>query len=827
LAASLPTDVGLDSDTDGLPNWYEFLVGSNPNVNDSDTDADGFLDLWERYYFGNLNHHGDDPDSDEDGDGLSLAAEYHLGTDPGSEDTDDDGVHDLADQFPTDDRRSESIPLRYYGAIDLTESLGSFPTITTLALGDDNQVAFAGGSGSDTQVALWKDGAITSTFSAPGNDLGSNFSPGAINASGTLFGTSWNFEPYFRAVVGRLTSTGLTELGDDYMSSPHGVSVGGVSASGAIFGSVGWDQQPGIVQRGFVGMPGNLVHFDLDDAPYYGSGVAFTGWAISPGGVCVGHGGDGPRQLFGACLANSSALDFLPPLSTASGAQAMQPYAVNDQRQVVGWSGIYDSHDYPLGFLTTPSSVQNFHDLLPEKYRKQLRSAIPYLITNVDPVTSQPTITFGAEVLKGDSTGDWVPAVFQWEKSATGEVTIHEVQTPAGETPTLLAQNSYRDYAGQARPIDAVPGAPTKPSFLPSVNFHPVDIDKGFDPYMEDDVSHDLSKDKDKVPHEFWTSVSRKQGGKFIKNENIKLVFNSADAAKICEVVVRAGPSAGLITVAPELPQEKETTLTIQGKPGSQDQPEDAFVDVRNKATGKVINTLSVKVMPERTIQYRVWYLKDVQPASDLTQIGPTPRPYFEELLKQKLQNAFHQACIDLVEAGTPQEVVVNYDSNGDGALQVNTAANGPPHPEFTDMLNDTTHFTAKLNILVARRGIRYPTPNFQAVGSEEVNKVFVFTDSFLPAGAPENSPAHTYSRIPHVCAHEVGHALGLSTRNQNLTTSFGKHDSGRFPGFPWRQPLELPAEGLMIQRPKKDQMWMRHEDWKKANEIAGEPLFK
>ncbi len=666
-----------DFDGDHVGNWQELQNGTDP-LHAGDTDDDGFSDDWEAFRGRNFLAF-DDPDSDDDGDGLSLAAEYHLGTDPGEEDTDDDGVNDLADQFPTDERRSESIPVRYYGAIDLTEGLEDFPPVEHLAIGDDNQVAFAGGYESEARVAVWKDGEILSDHTVPANGLGDWFYPAAVNPSGLLIGGSWDLENGL-PVVAAFANGGLDALGDDDLS--FNPSIGGLSASGSLFGSISYQAGTEGDWRtaGFLGPPGSIHFFDGAPAGLPGA-VTFTGSAISPAGLCVGQGQGG--GFSGAGLASGSTLEFLPPLAADPGAGPLIPSAVNDQRQVVGQAPGEDSAGFPFGFFSTPASgsdpaaTQNFHDLLPAKYRQQLRSAIPYLITNADATTGQPTITFGAEVLKGDSEGDWAPAVFQWEKSATGEVTIHEVQTPAGETPVLLAQNSYRDYAGQARPIDSAPEAPAKHSFIPRVEFHPVDIDKGFDPSMEGDVSHDGSKDEDKKPRETWTSVSRKEGGKFITNENIKLVFNSADAAKACKVVVRNADTAP-ITAGPEFPADQETILTIQGKAIGSHEPEDAWVEVWDKAGGSLLNVLNVRVLPERTIMYRVWYLKDVQPASDLTQIGPTPRPYFEELLKQKLQNAFHQACIDLVEAGTPQEVVVNYDSNGDGALQVNTGANAP-----------------------------------------------------------------------------------------------------------------------------------------------------
>jgi hypothetical protein len=80
----------MDTDADGLVNSV-----------DLDDDGDGLPDDWEKT-------HGFDPlewtdnSIDEDGDTLTRLQESELGTDPGLDDTDSDGVPDASDAFPTD-----------------------------------------------------------------------------------------------------------------------------------------------------------------------------------------------------------------------------------------------------------------------------------------------------------------------------------------------------------------------------------------------------------------------------------------------------------------------------------------------------------------------------------------------------------------------------------------------------------------------------------------------------------------------------------------------------------------------------------------------------
>ena len=74
--------------------------------------------------------------------------------------------------------------------------------------------------------------------------------------------------------------------------------------------------------------------------------------------------------------------------------------------------------------------AQTFHDLLPEKFRKQLRSAVPYLITNQDATTGAYQITFTAEAWEdvGSSSPDWVSHNFVFEQTGTEEPTIRSVR---------------------------------------------------------------------------------------------------------------------------------------------------------------------------------------------------------------------------------------------------------------------------------------------------------------------------------------------------------------------------------------------------------------
>ncbi|MBE7472406.1 MAG: hypothetical protein HS114_25025 [Anaerolineales bacterium] len=89
-----------DPDHDGLNNMTEYNLGTHPN--NPDTDGDGLLDGWEvRFGFDPLDPTGNNGASgDPDGDGLNNGEEQQLGTDPNDPDTDDDGLIDSVDPEP-------------------------------------------------------------------------------------------------------------------------------------------------------------------------------------------------------------------------------------------------------------------------------------------------------------------------------------------------------------------------------------------------------------------------------------------------------------------------------------------------------------------------------------------------------------------------------------------------------------------------------------------------------------------------------------------------------------------------------------------------------
>ena len=96
-----PSDADEDLENDGVPNYWEFLMGMVPVSDDAyaDKDYDGLPNIWE--YMNGLNaNNPNDAGIDLDGDGLTNREEYLLGTNPNLYDTDGDGYSDAADKDP-------------------------------------------------------------------------------------------------------------------------------------------------------------------------------------------------------------------------------------------------------------------------------------------------------------------------------------------------------------------------------------------------------------------------------------------------------------------------------------------------------------------------------------------------------------------------------------------------------------------------------------------------------------------------------------------------------------------------------------------------------
>ena len=87
----------VDTDEDGIPDGYEYLIGTDASI--KDTDEDGFEDGYEVFML-YTNPVEFDADEDFDGDGVKNHKEVELNTNPYLKDSDFDGINDDEDVEP-------------------------------------------------------------------------------------------------------------------------------------------------------------------------------------------------------------------------------------------------------------------------------------------------------------------------------------------------------------------------------------------------------------------------------------------------------------------------------------------------------------------------------------------------------------------------------------------------------------------------------------------------------------------------------------------------------------------------------------------------------
>ncbi len=902
---------------------------------ETDADGDGLDWATEVFLLGT-----DPDDADSDHDGISDGDEIANGTSPGNDDSDKDGVKDGSDRYPNDERRSEDIPVKFYGVIDLSQYQYADQTpVKPLAqpqmmrIDDQNRVAWLSvetvdiGTGEDdtdgtktswintgprVTATTWQDGVAAQA--AVVTDV-HNTGRTTTHHTDSTHWTGWSDERYFS--IARLRATGELFGEASHLTNSYERWIPGARSGTSSYVLRGHPGDTPVPLAYLMAQTPALTHRD-DNTPFYDSpfqvalgildegnlgtvGVFsyvsgdpdnYNSWQQhrkvfrgTPDGPYVPDGFDGE----GAAIASLSdagpmaltyhallSFDSIDPAKVWRGTDGLAdlglaaPYAINAQDRTVGslygWVGGaqvgYEDPEQPrpggtdprikgrgeLGFLWTPDGgVQTFQDLLPEKFRKQMRSAVPFLITNKDTATNTYQITFTAESWEGvDSAADWVWGYFIFEQKGTEEPTVRGMLLPSiydsalGKyrpmNVNLAAVNVNGIHAGiverttqatSSAQSSAAPAAPppppeptTGPGVIAAIEFQArLPFSEGFDPPMRGDVDP-LTNEKDFDPQHpenwvAWTSVAK--SGSLSVNERTKVVFPNAELASMCEVVAEGGTTSP-ITVSTPGGMAVETNLHIEGQAGDNNIKE-AVILVRMKdAPSNVLCRMKVMVLPMRPpIDTRFYVVRNSLSSGDTfwhqpwtpgqTEAGPassyvlgTEGVYSPSQIVEEI-NARMKPCAVVCVLGSAScpDRIVNFDRDPRNYTFDEVERKYLNGADFAGQcvflylptVNDSQGNSVK--------GGYFPTTKFIALNFR----------SFVgpPIYAIDDALGGNNS-MQRVAAHEFGHFLQMSVRR----ISDG-HDPGPFPKG---------TKGLMLAGqlayPTTKGQWTRHEDWKVAN---------
>ena len=528
---------------------------------EADADGDGLDWAQETFLF-----HTDPNDADSDHDGISDGDEIALGLKPGSDDSDGDGVKDGSDAYPDDPRRSEDIPVKFYGVIDLSQyqyqgQPVQADNVTAIAIDDGNNVSWINaGPTSHTQtppnpgdhddyivhhtstvtVTTWKDGQVTGVMPSvsefwagvdwsetAGNwtkvnhEIGADIAFASVNGSGLAVGSTSASDKTMTTPrprppandpfdIDRITHTvpdnlavpsNYLETEDWYHTDNNAINYDTTLFIGMSYSHVSnGGGAPGLPLPISKAGTMSYVYRDGETNRLQGFKV-FRGAGSSP--EFFPDNGVEPGPISDTGLIVNSLPSTVPPknvLWKADGSTVqfnpagvgVESKAINNSNQIVGDLHTEEPQDdqHPhargwLGFLWVPDDegtptsapstghLQTFHDLLPEKFRKQLRNAVPFLITNEDPETHKTKITFSTESWEGPAeSGQWKPRTGSMElipadggQPAQVFVQLMDIVRPrnedgsAGDPPAISpAGRNIKDVMVQGTPMTTPEG---------------------------------------------------------------------------------------------------------------------------------------------------------------------------------------------------------------------------------------------------------------------------------------------------------------------------------------------------------------------------------
>ena len=498
-----------------------------------------------------------------------------------------------------------------------------------------------------------------------------------------------------------------------------------------------------------------------------------------------------------------------------------------------------------------------FHDLLPEKFRKALRSVVPYAISNQIGSAGVVKILATAETIALAGADDWTPILLMWTGTpgdSNPEIEFIKYTNGYSGAPTAMAANG--DLVGLFAPADSTGGfednlysdvgavSAGKPGRLVHIGFGTVGPDEvswGWDPPMDGDpppgtVPDPRVPDMSKKPVEWWTSVPAPA----IATQPIVIavVFGSATEAQSCELYIPKADgnaasnkpnSADLISIPNTALTARRTPLKITAKASqAPSKPQEAEVWVIPKGTtfpansdparSKILALLKVYVLPALRLPVSIWRVKD--DASPTTAL-PAGIPSNADIITV-LKDVFLQAGIEpYLDGGSDTPVSVRYDTKPKLGELLYTSSASALSEEENLIASNSAFAGKKLRIFLVNAGTK--TSDLNGYSKPPRRTAFVYAGNFT-GGDP------SMVDLKYTCAHEIGHILGLSTRNAtSMDPSTYTHESGRLPRvivYNDQAEYQWHAAPTGLMQPygtsaATQRRWLRHEDWKRASETA------
>lgn len=424
----------LDTDGDGIPDWWEIAVGLNPtDPSDAGLPAPGS---------------GSGQTSGVGGAGIiSYLTEYVAGVSPASV---------LAsDKYPDDAHRTQDIPDVEYIALDLSGIAQGDNEVRDVALSDSGTAAFFFSQpSSDPDNAVnqsfaytWDAGTLILVRTLMETDGSSEldtqrfFAPQTISSDGTLYGWYANFGYYLAhgglpdydptQFTGLFAYNGTVDADVSEFHNTNGIAV----ATGYIYAC---SDNAKLVGYGETQNAGGGVSVSGADGPVASpslyTSTGFLPSVISRLGVSAGT------------LNGDAALSPGITLGTLGAGTSSSPFAVNDSQEVVG-SSIGGGGGGSGAFLYSGGTLLPLQELVPAAYSQQVNFSNSFdgLINNAG------EIFIGGSNLEGPGTGLWFPEYFIFGINSDESRSLQLAKLPVGWQFYLRSMNNSRQIIAFGR----------------------------------------------------------------------------------------------------------------------------------------------------------------------------------------------------------------------------------------------------------------------------------------------------------------------------------------------------------------------------------------